>query len=145
MYVIDASVAVKWFLDEDRHEAAKEFLAGLDPLLAPRLIEVEVVSALSRRVRAGEVPKSHGAKLIERWLADFLTADLLQLVEDRTLLSEAAQLAVTLDHKLPDCLYLALARHAQCPLVTADGPLARKAKGLKGVEVMLLGAKGGAV
>ncbi len=138
MYVIDASVAVKWFLDEDKHEAAKEYLAGVDPLLAPRLIEVEVVSALSRRVRIGEVPKSHGLRLIERWLGDFLTADLLQLVEDRTLLNEAAHLAVVLDHKLPDCLYAALAKHAQCPLVTADAQLVRKAKALKGVEVRLL-------
>jgi predicted nucleic acid-binding protein len=140
MYVIDASVAVKWFIDEARHEDAKGYLAGTDPLLAPRLIEVEVVSALSRRVRNQEMPKSHGLKLIERWLEDFLTGDLLQLVEDRVLLHDAAQLAAALDHKLPDCLYLALARQSECPLVTADAQLARKANGLKGVTVQVLGA-----
>jgi len=39
---------------------------------------------------------------------------------------------------LPDCLYLALARKSEAPLIKAEEHLVRKAKGLKGVEGRML-------
>lgn len=51
-YVVDASVVVRWFVDQEGHEAAKEWLRRLaeDPLLlvAPDLLRFEVFGVLAR-------------------------------------------------------------------------------------------------
>jgi predicted nucleic acid-binding protein len=139
MLVVDASVATKWFVVEDLHEEAKSLL-GMDvPLLAPRIIELEVSSAIIARSRRGEIPRAHALKLVGHWLKDFVDSTALHLVEDRRLLEEAARLSAVLDQKLPDCMYLALAQDARAPLVTADVQQARKGASLKGIEIRLLG------
>ena len=55
MIVLDASVAVKTYLEEAGGEAATELLAGTEKLLAPELIRVEVAGAWCRRRRTGEL------------------------------------------------------------------------------------------
>jgi len=42
------------------------------------------------------------------------------LTPDRDLLVEAVDLAIDLKHALQDCLYLAVARRFDVPLITAD-------------------------
>jgi predicted nucleic acid-binding protein len=49
MIVIDASVAVKPYLEEPGADAATELLVGTERLLAPELIQTEVAGALCRR------------------------------------------------------------------------------------------------
>jgi predicted nucleic acid-binding protein len=49
------------------------------------------------------------------------------------------EIAVSLNHPIYDCFYLALARRERVPLVTADKRLAAVAKSLPDVEVRLLG------
>lgn len=139
MLVVDASVATKWFVIEDLHEEAKRLLDSDVPLLAPRIIEVEVASAIIARARRGEMPQAHALKLVSHWLKDFLDSPALQLVENHKLLAEAARMAAVLDHKLPDCLYLALAQDIGGFLVTADAQQARKGQRVKGLQVRLLG------
>ena len=51
--VVDASVAMKWFVSEEGSTEAATLLAGLDALIAPDLIVAEVVNAAWRAVRAG--------------------------------------------------------------------------------------------
>lgn len=139
MLVADASVATKWFVVEDLHEEAKSLIDSEAPLLAPRIIEVEVTSAILARARRGEMPRAHALKLVSHRLQDFVDSAALHLVENRKLLEEAARLSALLDQKLPGCLYLALARDACAPLVTANVQQARQGAGLKGVEIRLLG------
>ena len=52
--IVDASVAVKWFLLEPKREPAKQLLDGGERLAAPELILAEVANALWRRVILGE-------------------------------------------------------------------------------------------
>lgn len=139
MLVIDASVAVKWFITEDLHEEARGLLDAEEPLMAPRIVEVEVASAIAARARRGEMPRAHALKLAGHWLADFVDSTALHLVENRRLLEEAARLSAALDHRLPDCRYLALAKDASAPLTTADWQMVREGSSLKGIEVRLLG------
>lgn len=137
MLVLDASVAVKWFVPEERRPEAKALLAGGEEMMAPDLIVAEVGTGLARKARMGEVPAAGAARALSHWLA-WVGEGVVHLVPTVELLEGAYELSLALDHQLPDCLYLALAKREGAPLVTADERLVKKAKGLKGVEVRAL-------
>ncbi len=48
--VIDASVAVKWLVVEDRHALARDVLRDGFVLMAPDLLLIEVANALRNKV-----------------------------------------------------------------------------------------------
>ena len=43
--VVDANVAIKWFVEESRSDAARAVLASGEPLVAPDLVVPEVCNA----------------------------------------------------------------------------------------------------
>ncbi|MBI5280650.1 MAG: type II toxin-antitoxin system VapC family toxin [Candidatus Solibacter usitatus] len=139
MLVVDASVAVKWFIAEEGSEDADALLDSDIPLLAPKIIEVEVTSALAYRYRVGDLDAAEVRRAVARWVDGCLAAHAPLTSDDRELLKDAAELSIELDYKIPDCLYLALARSAGCPLITADAHLLRKTKGISGVRTIRLG------
>ena len=118
--VIDASVAIKWVIDEpDTKEA---LLLLRHRLYAPDLLAAECANILWKKVRRGELsPDEAGlaARLLER-------AD-IELAPMRALLETATRLAIALEHPAYDCIYLALAESLSCDLVTADQRLSAKA------------------
>lgn len=140
MYVIDASVAVKWLIPEEGRAEARSFLTGSDALLAPRLMVTEVAAGLSRRARVGQISKPAARRALREWLA-LIDSGGIELADSKALIGEALEISLALNHPLPDCLYLALARQSRAVLVTADQPLAKKAAELKGLNVRLLGAE----
>ncbi len=140
MMVLDASVAVKPYLEEAGAEAATELLAGPGKLLAPELIRLEVASALCRRVRRGELEAGEAELRCQHWLAE-LDKGLFTLTPDRDLLPEAIALSTKLKHPLPDCLYLAVAIRCHAPLVTADRGFHERARPLY-KQVSLLAGSG---
>jgi predicted nucleic acid-binding protein len=68
---------------------------------------------------------------------DAVADGLVQLMRDEELAHAALLLALHLDHKLPECLYLALAQRHGCALVTADRRLSELAV-TQGVETLLV-------
>jgi predicted nucleic acid-binding protein len=56
--VIDASVAVKWFVDEPRRDQTRDVPGRDMDLIAPDLILVEVANALRNKTRNGLANKS---------------------------------------------------------------------------------------
>jgi hypothetical protein len=119
MIVVDASVAVKWFLPEADSDAAARLLEGGQKLVAPELIRIEVAAALTRRGRLGELTDSQVRATTEAW-SDALADGVVILEENGTDLPRAIELALALRHPVQDCLYLALAGRLDVPLVTAD-------------------------
>jgi len=113
--VVDASVALKWLVDEEGSGAAAALLEG-PLLLAPELIHVEIANALWRMARVGRLTEADAADA----LALFQRLPLRRRLADRDLAAEALRLARLLDHPVYDCLYLALAMDAGAPVVTAD-------------------------
>lgn len=112
-FVVDASVALKWMVEEEGSMAA---VALLDqPLHAPDLLIPECVNALWKKVRRAEVDAAE----IQLFGRAILTME-VTLHATRTLAVRALQLAVDLDHPGYDCFYLALAERLKVPLVTAD-------------------------
>lgn len=70
-------------------------------------------------------------------LGQFIEDGSLQFADDERLIASALMLALALEHKVPDCLYLALAERDGATLVTADRVLANLAK-RHGVPALLL-------
>jgi predicted nucleic acid-binding protein len=111
--VIDASVALKWVLDEPDSDAA--IALRDEDLIAPALWLVEAANALWRRARIGEIT---AAEATER-LSELVNAPVaLFTIEPH--LDRALSLAIQIDHPVYDCIYLALALHYGTHVVTAD-------------------------
>lgn len=119
MIVVDASVAAKWYLPEAGSEAAIELMCGPDLLCAPELIRLEVLAALTRRVRLGEASADETGARCRDWLRH-LGAGAVSLVPEHEILDDAIALSLEIRHNVQDCLYLAIARRLDASLITAD-------------------------
>ncbi|HSK80576.1 MAG TPA: type II toxin-antitoxin system VapC family toxin [Thermoanaerobaculia bacterium] len=113
--VVDASVAAKWVFPEEHSEAAGRLLTGNRELWAPDLIWAETGNIAWKKHRRGEVSEE-AARTI---LLDFRRFP-LQTHPSEKLLAAAWELATGLDRSFYDSLYLALALHQGCFMVTAD-------------------------
>lgn len=125
--VLDASVAVKWLISERGSEAAAALLERSIAWIAPRLMVTEVASALRRKIDGAEIRAEHAAEALATLLQAF-DDGIVELAEDEAIVSAAMSLALSLGHKVPDCLYLALAQREGAALATADAKLRRLAE-----------------
>jgi predicted nucleic acid-binding protein len=117
--VIDASVAIKWVIEERGSREALELLRHR--LFAPELLVAECADVLWKKARRNELSMEEArlaARLLQR-------AD-IELAPMRHLLEPATSLAIALDHPAYDCIYLALAESLSCDLVTADQKFSAK-------------------
>ena len=122
--VVDASVVVKWFVEEDLADEAATLLYRPKPLHAPDLIVSEVTNvAWAKYVRGA----------ISREQAEFIALSIprspLRFVPSLSLHRQALDIAIELRHPVYDCLYLACAEQVGGALVTADRAFLRKVKG----------------
>jgi predicted nucleic acid-binding protein len=141
MIVVDASVAVKWFIPEPGEEAAAQLLDGKTGLIAPALIRLEVTAAIIRRYREGHLPEKKAREGAFAWEA-MLEHRLVRLVPDAELFSEAVQMAFLARHTLADCLYLATAKKFALPVITADKPMQERGARAYDNIVLLAGISG---
>lgn len=122
--VVDACVAVKWYVRESGFEQAGLLLdarANQVDLYGPDLFIVEAVNALAKKVRTGEVSDQQARDAVDhlRFLA-------IPPVPTSRLLDRALWLAIQLDHALQDCLYLACAEDLDAAFITADDHFLKK-------------------
>jgi predicted nucleic acid-binding protein len=122
--VVDAGVALKWYLSEDDSEAALALLDSGERLIAPDLIVAELCSGAWRLLSRGEL-RIEQLAIIARGTPDVFSS----LHGSASLAARAAAIALELDHPVYDCFYLALSETQNAPLVTADRRLILKAKG----------------
>ena len=122
--VVDASVAVKWVVEEDGSPHAVEILQR-HRLSAPDLIIPECANILWKKVRRGELTTDEAAVA-----AHLLQRADLEIVPMRPLMVAALDLALELDHAAYDCIYLAVAIETGRPFATADDRLRRKLAGV---------------
>ncbi|MEK6258201.1 MAG: type II toxin-antitoxin system VapC family toxin [Planctomycetota bacterium] len=118
-YVLDASVAVKWTLQESDSDDARKLLddidAGLIDVAAPNTFPVEVAHALTKAERRGVIPRGEA----QLGLTEVMTAS-VTLHDTLPLLTRAVELASEKRIGVYDCLYVALAEELDCERVTAD-------------------------
>jgi len=122
LVVLDASVAVKWFLPEKVETLTREALALMDgcrkkeiQIIVPDLFWVEFASVLRKAIRRGNYSKdSADAALATMKDLDFPTVSSLELLE------KAFEIAMTFERTVYDSIYVALAVQTQSQLITAD-------------------------
>ena len=126
--VVDASVVVDLLVVHPRAAAVRAALDGIDGV-APALLDAEVLHAITRYVRRGEMSDTRA----QQALGLLIDADI-----DRFPIAPLVGDAWALRHNVSsyDAFYIALARSLGCPLVTCDRALAR-APGL-GITVTVI-------
>jgi predicted nucleic acid-binding protein len=117
--VVDASVAVKWVVEEEGSEAALR-LRGRAQLAAPDLILAECANILWKRQLHGELHRDEAVVA-----ARLLGAAGLELTGGEALLAAATEMACELGHPAYDCFYVALAERLDTVCVSADRRLVR--------------------
>ena len=126
LIVVDASVAVKWFLPEEGETLGSQAVALLDAydddqarFVVPDLFYVETASAIWKAVRAGRVSRAFGDQsLVLLMQREFPTVPTLKLLD------RAFQIAADYGRTVYDSLYVALAVQTSAQLITADERLA---------------------
>ena len=131
--VLDASVAVRWVVPERGSQEAAGLLGRPVSWLAPRLMLTEAAGALRRKAASGELNTAQAAQALDI-LIDGAEGGLIHIADDEALVASALMLAISLKHRVPDCVYLALAEREGAALATAEGRLASLAK-TRGIDV----------
>lgn len=125
-FVIDASVAAKWFLPparetlvEEALELLRRYTKGEIRFLVPDLFWAEFGNILWKAVRQGRWTRGAAESAIVAMIARNLPT-----VPSRALLEEAFTIATAFNRTVYDGLYVALAVDSTAPLITADEKLA---------------------
>jgi hypothetical protein len=120
-FVVDASVALKWFVMQPDSALADRLLAREFELHAPDLMRAEAANGLWRYFRNGDIRQNQGKSALAKLGR---TINVWHRGDD--LAGDAFDLAVALDHPAYDCIYLGLARRLGTKVITADRRLVGK-------------------
>jgi len=113
--VLDASVVLKFLVEERGSPEAVALLDRPAKRIAPDWIAVEIAGALWNKVRFSKMLAVHAERALEEF-----PRFLHRLVPCQPLIRDSFNLSVRLRHPVYDCLYLALAMAEAARLVTAD-------------------------
>lgn len=134
IFVVDASVAVKWFVDEPRHDIARNLIKSGASLIAPDIVLAEIANTFQKKVALGEIEQAQARKAAET-LVDCFS----ELIAFHNLLRAALELSFALRHPVYDCAYLACAQMVNGRLVTDDARFFKRcAANDKAARVVLL-------
>lgn len=126
--MVDASVAVKWFVEEDHSGAARYLLMrfgeGSVDLFAPSILVYEVGNALWRMVDRLKLLK---AKYPIDAYSSFLQLPIHYSELTKEDVSDSLGLSLDMGLTLYDMIYLKLSDKLAKTLITADGEILRKA------------------
>ena len=118
IFVVDASVAIKWFFPEIHGDAALGLLEGQHTLHAPDVIFSEFGNVLWKRFRKNQISTKEASATIEA-----LLSVPLQVQSTQSLIPLALEIACGTHRTVYDSLYLAAATVQQSLFVTADSKL----------------------
>ena len=114
-FVVDASVAVKWYVEEDLSDDAAKLLAEGFELNVPELIYPEFGNILWKKVRRGEASPAESRNIVDRFRGLNLRR------HPHTFLLKSAFIgAEVTGQTVYDWTYLSLAVFLDCEFVTAD-------------------------
>jgi predicted nucleic acid-binding protein len=122
--VVDASVAVKWYVHEVHTAAASRFLDARFEPIVPDLLWSEFGNILWKKLRRGDLTADAAHEIVgELKRVSIKTEPVAPFLE------AALETAVKLGRTFYDGAYLTLAEHLDCRLVTADGKLYNAVQG----------------
>jgi uncharacterized protein len=136
---IDTSVLVPFYLPEALSDAVDELLRIEDTPALSQLVEVELFSAVARKLRMREISPEEARQIAIDFQTDldenFYTRIPLEAIHYNLARDWISRFEVPL--RTLDALHLAVASSNQLLLMTGDEALARSARTL-GIEVQLL-------
>ena len=123
--VIDASVALKWFLPDEAEgkkalDLLEGYLNGKVSLICPALLGYEVLNGLILAGRRGRIPK----EIIETAFEGFLQLG-IAIKDPFSCYSKLIRYCLPANLTAYDASYLVLAEAEKIPLITADEKLIR--------------------
>lgn len=101
-FVVDASVAIKWFVEEDLRADARELARRSEELVAPDFILAEISNVLWKKTLRKEITRLQARSVFARSFDPFSRLYPMDLLHGRAL-----EIALELRHPVYDCLYLA--------------------------------------
>ncbi len=131
--VLDASVVIKWFLEEELSREAlhyrRQHLEGQVSLVAPTLLAFEFINVLCTKPRIG-------LETVILAIDAFYFTGITEYILTKDLAKMAAELAKEYKISAYDAAYVALAQDLGCLFITADQKLYRKVESLGFVELL---------
>jgi len=118
VFVVDASVVVKWFVPEIHSEAARRLLSLPHEYVAPDLLFAESANTIWKKVRRNELTETEGQGLVTT-----IGLIAVETVSCRALAEDAHALATATGRTVYDSLYVALAVRLDTRFITADDRL----------------------
>jgi predicted nucleic acid-binding protein len=121
VFVVDASLVIKWFVPEIHSEAARRWLRASHDYVAPDLLFSEAGNTVWKKVRRKELEETEGRELVVD-----LAQVAVETVATRRLLQDAFTLALTAGITVYDAMYLTLAVRLETEVITGDDRFADK-------------------
>ena len=128
VFVVDASVVVKWFVPEIHSDAARRLLTLPHEYAAPDLLFAEAANTIWKKIRRKELTAEDGQRLV----AD-IGRIAVETVSCRALVGDGHALANATGRTVYDAMYLALAVRLGTRLITADDRLEAALRDVPGV------------
>ena len=115
LFVVDASVVIKWFVPEVHSDAARRLLEQDRDYAAPDLLFAETANIVWKKSRRGEMSPADARQLVTD-----IGRIAVEAVSCRALAEDAHTLAQATGPTAYDSMYLALAVRLETRLITAD-------------------------
>ena len=126
IFVIDANVGLKWFIEEPRSTAARKILEKGNAFIVPDIFIPEICNVVWKKFKNQEVTAEQGQAIVTN-----VPAVIDHIVPTAELAQRAFDLAVQFNHPVYDCLYLALAERESITFITDDAKLVTVGKKAK--------------
>ncbi len=143
MFYVDTSVVVAYYCPEPLSDRAEAFVTTHVRPAISSLTELEIVSAISRKIREGAMGRKDGSKIVAKFLSHlndhFYSRIPIESHHYALARDWISQFSTPL--RSLDAIHLALASSSGATLVTADEGLAESAE-ILAVDVLLLQGPG---
>lgn len=113
--VVDASIALKWFVPESLREEAMDILRAEEHIAAPDLLIPELAGLVLEKIKRNEITSLQAETILSG-----LQSSGLNLIPAAGIFSRAVEIARTLDLSVYRCFYVAAAEQLDTTFVTAD-------------------------
>lgn len=139
MIYLDTSILAPFYWTEAMSNSVMDLFQQSSTLIISELSEVELMSALSRRVRTKEIDRDDAIAIVNQFQMHITSGLYTKLPVTRQHYQTAKSWIQHFDTPLRtlDALHLAVANEQKVPLITADVGLARSAVSLN-IDVQIL-------
>jgi len=139
MFYVDTTVLVAYYCPEPLSEKAEAFITAHTRPAISNLSELELFSAISRKIREGGLDRADGSRIVAKFLSHlddlFYTKLIIEPYHYRLARDWIGQFTTSL--RSLDAIHLAVASSERVTLITADEGLAKSAASLA-VDAVLL-------